>query len=389
LLSVSGERKLGLQQPRYGKLNLLYRPGEEFLLMSKDDGEPTSSDCKAPIRSTKVAPNTTEYGGTRYGLQRNFFKRHWFAVSWYCFALVLMMVTMLLGYSETETVQSQCSLAIDDDRNATGLFFCTTRDPSDIAPPWSQYLGHFSNLRDFNIQSIIAQISFLKKPLREYSVKSLFSMSGKNCAAEGFVTSQSNCLDFDKIIDNLNKGNVAVSTPETMRFTATESVWLIVSRHIDEQHLAAKLESTGGAVETQMGVPVSRRMVATLESGYFSIDPAEPITKTLSPAWETEWIWYITPKKAGEQFPIKVSLYALVQLDDDKTEQVPIQSFSKTVEVEVTWFDRTILLMQAIQPIYVIPAGVVAGLWVLFVYWRNKSGSNGTIGRPRKRPSAK
>lgn len=204
------------------------------------------------------------------------------------------------------------------------------------------------------------------------SIKSQFGMRGVDCASIGIVTSETDCLDYDRIIANLKKGIVALSAPEAMKFSSVETVKLVVSAHVDEVELQKQLAAPGSTVEIQRGVGVTHRMAARLESPFFKIDPAGSVSKMLSPLAPTEWTWSIIPVRPDKRASITARLFALVQLDADKIEEVDIETFSKTIVLQVSWFDQAVLLMQMIQPIYAVPAGVVAGLWGLFVYFRRK-----------------
>lgn len=144
----------------------------------------------------------------------------------------------------------------------------------------------------------------------------------------------------DTVIDSLRVGDIAFSTPESVRLNETTSVVLLLSLQKHAESLARVLE---GRVETAEGIKISPEMEAVLVGDGFKITPVTPTKQVVGSFNTTRWEWKITPNTKGNQ-ELHLSLNARVQVEGKDSPYV-VQTFTKRILVEVTLADtfRTFL----------------------------------------------
>jgi hypothetical protein len=152
------------------------------------------------------------------------------------------------------------------------------------------------------------------------------------------VANHKNLNHVDRILKNLDCGNIAFNSPEEMNVGETETIKLILSGNQSIQKIKAILKKDLGVKYQILGgnVKISELMKADLNASEsdFKIEYLSEKEQAISTTESTEWIWKVTPKKAGKK-DIHLRLSAIIKISDS-TSQRNVKTFDKYINVKVT-----------------------------------------------------
>lgn len=148
---------------------------------------------------------------------------------------------------------------------------------------------------------------------------------------------QSDLNSIDRILTELELGNIAFNAPNSINLYDTAIIQLILGIETSIDELKEKIEEEGERVGAQ--ILIADRMEARLYGRNFDITAISPETQAVSHIEETEWIWEIQPLTHGPQ-RLYLTLSALISVEGESTSRM-IRTFNKAINVEVTWLQRT------------------------------------------------
>lgn len=160
----------------------------------------------------------------------------------------------------------------------------------------------------------------------------------KGKAAEGVSPAPAKPPDFattDQILDNLEVGNIAYNVPDSMNLENTAIIKLVLSLKKSVAELVQMIEPQAEGKREGGPVKVYSLMVAHLTSADFEVTPIISEEQLLSAQNVNEWKWEIKPKKVGQ---LKLHLTLNVIINNHQKE---ITTYTRTINVEVTWKQRT------------------------------------------------
>jgi hypothetical protein len=111
-------------------------------------------------------------------------------------------------------------------------------------------------------------------------------------------------------------------------------------------------------------------MQAQLTGQDFEITTDSPRVQAISYKEPTEWSWDITPTEGGNK-KLHLTISALLNVEGETTPRT-IESFERTIPVNVTWSQRLAGFVSAnlawLGPSILVPAALWVWLWV----WRSR-----------------
>jgi hypothetical protein len=174
----------------------------------------------------------------------------------------------------------------------------------------------------------------------------------------------------DRVLGQLNLGNIAFNAPRTMEMEKAQNVQLVLSLEQSIEELKASIQALG----TKEGarISVSDRMQASLSGLAFDIVAITPDEQAIASKGITSWQWEVVPKKEGSQ-RLYLSLTALFDVNGKDTKR-SIKTFEKVIEVEVTPFQRARLFIsgnwQWLWATFIAPVG--------FWLWKRRNNVRGS-----------
>jgi hypothetical protein len=142
----------------------------------------------------------------------------------------------------------------------------------------------------------------------------------------------------NKILESLDWGNIAFNSPEEMNVGETTTIKLILSGNQSVQKIEATLKKDLGVEDEILGakVKIAELMKADLNASEldFKIEPLSDKEQAVSTTESTEWIWKVTPKKAGKK-DIHLRLSAIIKISDSTLPHT-VKTFDKYINVKVT-----------------------------------------------------
>ena len=181
----------------------------------------------------------------------------------------------------------------------------------------------------------------------------------------------------DRVLDQLNIGNIAYNVPNAMEMDKTENIQLVLSLEQSIEELKSSIQMVGtkeGAV-----IKVSDRMEASLTGLAFDIVAVTPIEQAIASKGITSWEWQVVPKKEGRQW-LYLSLTAHFVVDGKDTMR-SVKTFEKIIEVKVTPLQKVSLFIN----------GNWQWLWATFIaplgFWQWRRNSNKKSGFKDRRKS--
>ena len=146
----------------------------------------------------------------------------------------------------------------------------------------------------------------------------------------------------DQILETMKFGNIAFNVPERINGRDTAVIQLLLSLAKPSDELKLAIEAAG--LKEGARIRVSDRMEARLTGPNFSITAVTPEVQAISHLAATEWKWDIKPTADGPQ-SLHLTLSALITIDGASTPRA-IRTFDKTIDVEVTTYQRVNSFLQ-------------------------------------------
>jgi hypothetical protein len=137
---------------------------------------------------------------------------------------------------------------------------------------------------------------------------------------------------LDRILENLEFGNIAFNVPRAINFADTAIIQLLLGLATPTDELKQMIEAAGEREDAR--IRVSDRMEARLSGTNFAINAVLPEEQRVARNEVTEWKWEVKPKSIGRQH-LHLTLSALITVDGTSTKRA-IQTFDREIEVEVT-----------------------------------------------------
>jgi hypothetical protein len=141
----------------------------------------------------------------------------------------------------------------------------------------------------------------------------------------------------DRILARLELANVAFNAPTRLHLNEVSTIQLLLSTRESIEDLQGALTSAGerGGARAR----ISNQMEAHLSGAGFRVEPITPERQAVSSSERTEWRWQIEPTRPG-RLSLNLTLSADIRVEGQTVPRM-IQTFERTIEVEVTWPERT------------------------------------------------
>jgi hypothetical protein len=140
----------------------------------------------------------------------------------------------------------------------------------------------------------------------------------------------------DRILRELDWGNIAFNAPATMRYAQPQLVELLLSPSLSVADLQAKLHQKVGAESAH--IRVSNGMEAQLTGTGFTIQALRPGLQAVTSQQITRWKWEVTPTGHGRQ-TLHLTLSAHIDVAGRDTPLV-VQTFHREIQVNITASQR-------------------------------------------------
>ena len=181
----------------------------------------------------------------------------------------------------------------------------------------------------------------------------------------------------DRVLDQLNLGNIAFNVPSAMEMEKTANIQLVLSLEQSIEELKSSILALG--TKEGAAIKVSDRMEASLTGLAFDIVAVTPIEQAIASKGITSWEWQVVPKKEGRQW-LYLSLTAHFVVDGKDTMR-SVKTFEKIIEVKVTPLQKVSLFIN----------GNWQWLWATFIaplgFWQWRRNSNKKSGFKDRRKS--
>jgi len=172
---------------------------------------------------------------------------------------------------------------------------------------------------------------------------------------------------IDKILEELDFGNIVFNVPSTINIKNTAVIQLLLGMEVPlnelKQNVVAEGEIVGASIQ------VSNRMQARLSGPNFSITTITPEEQAVSRKNITEWKWEIKPITSGRHY-LHLTLSVVLIVEGTSSPRV-IRTFDKLIAIEITWYQRTGLFFQNNWHWLWTALLVPIGGWL----WKKKKGS--------------
>lgn len=141
---------------------------------------------------------------------------------------------------------------------------------------------------------------------------------------------------IDKIVKELEWGNIVFNAPTSMRFKEKETIELLLSHSVSIKELKTQLEKALGIESAS--VKISNRMEARLSGTGFQVEARFPEVQAVSSKGVIQWKWYVTPTEHGLQ-RLHLTLSAILTVSNRDAPFV-IRTFDRTIDVEISLAQR-------------------------------------------------
>jgi hypothetical protein len=176
---------------------------------------------------------------------------------------------------------------------------------------------------------------------------------------------------IDQILAEMDFGNIAFNTPNKMKLNTPSHIQLVVSPTETIEQLKESIVAEGQKHGEE--VRISDTMEARLTGTAFQIGAINPERQAVTAAEPTSWKWEIKPTQYGRH-NLHLTLSAVVTLRGSSVPRT-IRTFERTIEVEVSGFQRTFLLFREnwewMWTLVVFPL-IALSAWL----WRRKQNKN-------------
>jgi hypothetical protein len=140
----------------------------------------------------------------------------------------------------------------------------------------------------------------------------------------------------DKILRELNWGNIAFTVPSTMRYKHPQLVELVLSSSLSIAQLQAQLEQKEGVGSAR--VRISNRMEAQLTGSGFQIQALTPELQAITSEQTARWRWEVVPAEPGSH-SLHLTLSALIDIAGRDTPLV-VRTYDQSIEVKIAVSQR-------------------------------------------------
>lgn len=141
---------------------------------------------------------------------------------------------------------------------------------------------------------------------------------------------------IDKIVKELEWGNIVFNAPTSMRFKEKETIELLLSHSVSIQEIRTQLEKAH-KIEFA-SIKISNRMEARLSGTGFQVEALFPEVQIVSSKGVIQWKWYVTPTEHGLQH-LHLTLSAILTVSNRDAPFV-IRTFDRTIDVEISLAQR-------------------------------------------------
>ena len=136
----------------------------------------------------------------------------------------------------------------------------------------------------------------------------------------------------DRIMSNLDWGNIAYSPPSNMDFQQSKVIELLLSPSKSIEELQKELERNKKTEGDR--IKISNQMEAQLSGRNFLIEALTPDVQAVGRERTTRWAWEVTPTDHGVQ-PIHLTISAHIAVNGTDRPLV-LRTYDRHVEVEIT-----------------------------------------------------
>jgi|CXWL01.1.fsa_nt_gi hypothetical protein len=141
---------------------------------------------------------------------------------------------------------------------------------------------------------------------------------------------------IDRILEQLEFGNIAFNTPSSMNLHNTAVIQLMLGLTTSPDELKRMVEAEGEKVGAR--IRVSELMEARLTGLNFSITAITAEEQGVARNEVTQWKWEVKPINEGPQ-SLHLTLEAKLNVNGASISRV-IRTFDKVIEVEIGWSQR-------------------------------------------------
>lgn len=175
---------------------------------------------------------------------------------------------------------------------------------------------------------------------------------------------------IDKILAEMDFGNIAFNSPEKMKLNSPSSIQLVLSPTETIENLKKSIVAEGEKQGEQ--IRISDTMEARLTGTAFQIGAITPEIQGVTGKEVTNWKWEVRPTQYGRH-NLHLTLSAVVTV---KGSSVPrtIRTFERTIEVEVSSWQRTfVLFRENWEWMWTLVAFPVLGWWLRRRHLKNNA----------------
>lgn len=214
----------------------------------------------------------------------------------------------------------------------------------------------------------------------EYSVAGQYMYLSQECGAAAPAD------PAQSLVDQLKAARLAFNTPETMMLDETQTVELVLTpeevaaltalpAHAPVAERAEALGlSKGLAGQTRVETTqYAAKMQAELKGIDFDVSPEGLQVKTILPNQPTKWVWEIKAKAPGEQKSLFLGVDALLVQDGKDLPPVSVEVFRATMLVNVTLWQRAVLLAGEIKAVHAAIVAVFGSVFGMIGFlWKRR-----------------
>ncbi len=313
------------------------------------------------------------------------------------FPCAVLIVAMIIAMAQAfaNVYSRQITLYNDSDEEIVGIYASNIGSAdweenllgSDVLQPHSKLLIHLDDGSSYCMYDLVA---VFKNGARKI-IHSVNVCTAKALAIKPTDTPAPQTSPLDAMLDKLVAGNIAFNTPEHVRLGKPQIVEAKLAVNFSGDELIAQLNEAGKKEKSP--IQVADRMTATLSGGAaFDVSPSGTQQQFISHAQVTTWTWEVTAKQPGTQY-LLLSVDAVLTIDGKEGTR-NINTFKRTIEVEVAWPETTSEWFQWVKEWFENIAWLWAtvlvpiGLWV-WSRFRKKPHEPGRTNAKRKRASQK
>ena len=165
-----------------------------------------------------------------------------------------------------------------------------------------------------------------------YQIAWRFPLRGSNQTASQTQDNSTSLTVVDKIVSQLEWGNIVFDTPKKMTFKEPKIIELVLSPTKSVQELQSSLKSHE-QFESER-IRISNRMEANLSGLGFKIETLVPEEQVVYRDKTTQWKWEVIPTKDGNQ-NLFLTLSAIINVSSNN-ERYVVRTFEKNIEIEVS-----------------------------------------------------